>query len=100
MFFVNALNLITILQDKPEASSSSTSDSDSIAKSSSYLLTRGMAWSISLTLRSTMRDEILKTCFAPDLDEVIENILYRFVFLFIFFVLIYKVDNSYIAFIS
>nr|XP_043631063.1 uncharacterized protein LOC122602514 isoform X2 [Erigeron canadensis] len=64
-------------QDKLEPASSSTSDPGSIAHSNTYLLTSGRAWSISLTLRSTMREEILKTCFAPDVNEVKENILYR-----------------------
>ncbi|XP_071698531.1 uncharacterized protein [Rutidosis leptorrhynchoides] len=62
---------------KLEPSSSSTSDSNSMAQSNNYLLTPGRAWSISLTMRSTMRDEILKACFAPDVDEVIDNLLYR-----------------------
>ncbi|KAK1421029.1 hypothetical protein QVD17_23077 [Tagetes erecta] len=60
-----------------EPSSSSTSESRSTAQSNRYLLAPGRAWSISLTLRSTMRDEILKICFAPDRDEVKENLLYR-----------------------
>ncbi|KAF5803742.1 putative TLDc domain-containing protein [Helianthus annuus] len=64
-------------QDVLEPSSSSSGDSHSIAPSNNYLLTPGRAWSISLTLRSTMRDEMLKTCFAPDAAEVKENLLYR-----------------------
>ncbi|KAL4578940.1 hypothetical protein LXL04_015072 [Taraxacum kok-saghyz] len=66
-------------QDKLEpssSSSSSTSNSHSIAESHNYLLTPGRAWTISLTIRSTMHDEILKACFSHD-DEVKENILYR-----------------------
>ncbi|KAI3776431.1 hypothetical protein L1987_46213 [Smallanthus sonchifolius] len=64
-------------QDISEPSSSSTGDSHSIARFNNYLLTPGRAWSISLTLRGTMRDEILKTCFAPDIAEVKESLLYR-----------------------
>ncbi|KAI7734162.1 hypothetical protein M8C21_026394 [Ambrosia artemisiifolia] len=64
-------------QDVLQPSSSSTGDSHSLSQSNHYLLTPGRAWSVSLTLRSTMRDEILKTCFTPDVDEVKENLLYR-----------------------
>ncbi|KAK9061382.1 hypothetical protein SSX86_018563 [Deinandra increscens subsp. villosa] len=64
-------------QDILESSSSSNLGSHSIAESNNYLLTPGRAWSISLTLRSTMRDEILKTCFASSIDEVKENLIYR-----------------------
>ncbi|XP_076952824.1 uncharacterized protein LOC143626717 [Bidens hawaiensis] len=64
-------------QDVSEPSSSSIGDSRVIAQSTNYLLTPSRAWSISLTLRSTMRDEILKTCFSPNADEVKENLLYR-----------------------
>lgn len=67
-----------------EASSSSTNDNHSNSESHTYLLTPGKAWSISLTLRSTMHEEILKTCFAHH-DEVKENLLYRFVLLSFFF---------------
>lgn len=76
-FVHSRLSNSALEQDKLEASSSSISDSESITQSNSYLLTPGRAWSISLTLRSTMRDEILKTCFTPDADQVKENILYR-----------------------
>ena len=62
-----------------EPTSSSTSDSHIISQSSTYLLTPSRARAISLTLRSTVHDEILKTCFEPDADEVKENMLYRFV---------------------
>lgn len=64
-------------EDKVEPSSSATSGSHSEAQFNTCILTSGRAWSISLTLRSTMRDEILKTCFASDIDAVQENVLYR-----------------------
>ncbi|PWA81120.1 TLD-domain containing nucleolar protein [Artemisia annua] len=76
-FVHSRLSIAASQQDKMEPTSSSTSDSHIILQSSTYLLTPSRAWSISLTLRSTMRDEILKTCFEPDADEVKENMLYR-----------------------
>ncbi|CAH9080903.1 unnamed protein product [Cuscuta epithymum] len=43
----------------------------------SNLLTRGRAWAISLTLQSTMSEEISKACFSSSADEMNELILYR-----------------------
>ncbi|KAL8098440.1 hypothetical protein AgCh_031264 [Apium graveolens] len=41
------------------------------------LLTPGKAWAISLTLRSTCYEEIVKTCFPNNVCETDENLLYR-----------------------
>lgn len=75
-FVYSRLSKFAPQQEKMEASSSSTNDNHSNSESHTYLLTPGKAWSISLTLRSTMHEEILKTCFAHH-DEVKENLLYR-----------------------
>ncbi|KAL8211459.1 hypothetical protein R6Q57_005896 [Mikania cordata] len=76
-FVHSCFNNFASRQDILEPSPTSTGDSHSIAHSNSYLLTPGRAWSISLSLRSSMRDEILKACFTPDIDKVKENLLYR-----------------------
>lgn len=41
------------------------------------LLTCGRAWAISLTLRNTLREELLKTCIPRNDDETSQNLLYR-----------------------
>ncbi|KAI3745981.1 hypothetical protein L6452_08396 [Arctium lappa] len=76
-FIHSRLSNSTPQQDKLESASTSISDSPSTAHSNAYLLTSGRAWSISLTVRSTMREEVLKICFAHHDDEVKENLLYR-----------------------
>lgn len=76
-FVLSRLSKFAPQQDKKsEPTSSSTSENQQVAESHTYLLTPGRAWSISLTLRSTMHEEILKACFAND-NEVKENLLYR-----------------------
>ncbi|KAK2971475.1 hypothetical protein RJ640_020881 [Escallonia rubra] len=64
-------------EDKSETTSSSVHDTPSTTECSTHLLTCGRAWAISLTLRSTVREEILKICFASHVDEKIGNLLYR-----------------------
>ncbi|KAK1261412.1 hypothetical protein QJS04_geneDACA001080 [Acorus gramineus] len=41
------------------------------------LLSRGIAWEISLTLRSTMSEELLDFCFSRNGDKAYENLLYK-----------------------
>ncbi|KAL3514745.1 hypothetical protein ACH5RR_027462 [Cinchona calisaya] len=41
------------------------------------LLTCGRAWAVSLTLRSTLNEEILKACFPSEADGIYENLLYK-----------------------
>ncbi|KAK4434599.1 hypothetical protein Salat_0622700 [Sesamum alatum] len=76
--FVHArLCCLTTHEDKSEPSCSSSHESSSSAISETTLLTRGMAWAISLTLRGPMYEEISKACFASEVDEINENLLYR-----------------------
>lgn len=70
---------INQLQEKSEASCSSAHESSSSATSDHHLLTCGRAWAISLTLRDSMNEEILKACFPTEVDEATENLLYRLV---------------------
>ncbi|XP_024020557.1 uncharacterized protein LOC21388606 [Morus notabilis] len=44
---------------------------------SSYLLTRGNAWAVSLTMRSTISEELSRVCFSSNTDGADENLLYR-----------------------
>uniref|UniRef100_A0A5B7CE16 TLDc domain-containing protein n=1 Tax=Davidia involucrata TaxID=16924 RepID=A0A5B7CE16_DAVIN len=64
------------LKDKLEPSCSPVSDFTSTMTCNTHLLTCGRAWAISLTLRSTMTDEILKACFPSNGDGTNENLLY------------------------
>ncbi|XP_051149813.1 uncharacterized protein LOC127264377 [Andrographis paniculata] len=60
-----------------EQSCSSSEERSLSSVSESKLLTSGMAWAISLTLRGNIHEEMSKICFPSDIDEVNENILYR-----------------------
>ncbi|XP_041024746.1 uncharacterized protein LOC121265253 [Juglans microcarpa x Juglans regia] len=59
------------------SSSSSVGDLSSTKTCSSFLLTRGRAWAISLTLRSTISEEISQVCFPSTGDGTHENLLYQ-----------------------
>lgn len=61
-----------------ESSSSSVVDNASPETSSSYVLTPGTAWAVSLTQRGAIREEISKICFFSNGDERYEHLLYRF----------------------
>lgn len=65
-------------QDGVESSSSSAVDIASTETSSSYVLTHGMAWAVSLTQRGGIREEISKICFLSSGDGNYEHLLYRF----------------------
>ncbi|KAL2241974.1 uncharacterized protein LOC105159329 isoform X2 [Sesamum indicum] len=76
--FVHArLCCLTTHEDKSEPSCSSSHESSSSAISETTLLTRGTAWAISLTLRGPIYEEISKACFASEVGEINENLLYR-----------------------
>ncbi|KAL0369129.1 UNVERIFIED_CONTAM: hypothetical protein Scaly_1131800 [Sesamum calycinum] len=70
---------LTTPEDKSEPSCSSSHESSSSTISETILLTRGTAWAISLTLRGPIYEEMSKACFASEVDEINENLLYRFV---------------------
>jgi hypothetical protein len=76
-----SLYLWFIFQDELASSSSSVRNMPSTKLCNSKLLTCGRAWAISLTLRSTMNEEILRLCFPSDGDGTDENLLYQFVIL-------------------
>lgn len=59
-------------EDKLEASCSS-----STVKPDTHLLTCARAWTISLTLKGVVQEEILKAGFPNHVDEAEENLLYR-----------------------
>ncbi|KAI3460378.1 hypothetical protein Pfo_017041 [Paulownia fortunei] len=76
--FVHArLCYLTTHEDKSEPSCSFAHESSSSAISETKLLTSGRAWTISLTLRGPIYEEISKACFPSDVDETNENVLYR-----------------------
>ncbi|XP_048332596.1 uncharacterized protein LOC107420375 [Ziziphus jujuba] len=64
-------------EDKLESSSSSTPVISSPKARSSNLLTCGIAWAISLTIRSAVSEELLRTYFVIDAGEKDENLLYK-----------------------
>ncbi|KAK9270994.1 hypothetical protein L1049_026582 [Liquidambar formosana] len=64
-------------EDKLEPSSSSVDDIPSTERCDTYLLTRGRAWAISLTMRSKISEEILRVCFPSNGDGVDDALLYR-----------------------
>lgn len=64
-------------QDNLEKSGPSVGDISS-TKCNTCLLTPGRAWAVSLNLRSTLHEEIVKTCFPNHAYETDENLLYRF----------------------
>ncbi|KAG6696110.1 hypothetical protein I3842_09G131000 [Carya illinoinensis] len=65
------------------SSSSSVGELSSTKTCNSFLLTRGRAWAISLTLRSTISEEISQVCFPSTGDGTHDNLLYQFVILLI-----------------
>ncbi|KAI9398942.1 hypothetical protein POPTR_002G025032v4 [Populus trichocarpa] len=77
--FVNARlqNFASSEQDVLESSNSSSREISPEKACSSYLLTCGRAWGISLTIRGTISEEILKPYFPSDSDTKDENLLYR-----------------------
>ena len=72
---------LNLFQDECASSSSSVGDISSTKACHSKLLTRGRAWAISLTLRSTISEEISRVGFASDNDASDANLLYQFVIL-------------------
>lgn len=60
-----------------ESSSSLAADIASPETSSSYVLTRGTAWAVSLSQRGCIREEISKICFVTSGDGNYEHLLYR-----------------------
>lgn len=77
MFFLN------LFQNECASSSSSVGELSSTKTCNSFLLTRGRAWAISLTLRSTISEEISQVCFPSTGDGTHDNLLYQFVILLI-----------------
>lgn len=72
---------LNLFQDECASSSTSVGEISSTKACHSNLLTRGRAWTISLTLRSTISEEISRVCFASDDDATDDNLLYQFVIL-------------------
>ncbi|CAB4265605.1 unnamed protein product [Prunus armeniaca] len=64
-------------KDGLECSTSSVVENSSTMAYSSHLLSSGMAWAISLTLRGTISEEISKVCFPCETDGIDKNLLYR-----------------------
>ncbi|BFG17688.1 hypothetical protein CerSpe_039620 [Prunus speciosa] len=64
-------------KDGLECSTSSVVENSSTMAYSSHLVSCGMAWVISLTLRGTISEEISKVCFPSETDGIDENLLYR-----------------------
>ncbi|KAF8405346.1 hypothetical protein HHK36_010250 [Tetracentron sinense] len=64
-------------EDELQPSSSSAGDISSTEAHDTHILTRGRAWAISLTLRNSLSEELLKVCFPKDGDGAYENLLYR-----------------------
>ncbi|XP_008221301.1 PREDICTED: uncharacterized protein LOC103321278 [Prunus mume] len=64
-------------KDGLECSTSSVVENSSTMAYSSHLLSSGMAWAISLTLRGTISEEISKVCFPSETDGIDKNLLYR-----------------------
>ncbi|KAL6295602.1 hypothetical protein ACE6H2_003744 [Prunus campanulata] len=64
-------------KDGLECSTSSVVENSSTMAYSSHLLSCGMAWVISLTLRGTISEEISKVCFPSETDGIDKNLLYR-----------------------
>ncbi|KAJ6399573.1 hypothetical protein OIU77_020182 [Salix suchowensis] len=77
--FVNARlqNCTSSEQGTPESSSSSLREISSEKAGNSRLLTCGKAWAISLTIRSTISQEILNPYFPSNRDASDENLIYR-----------------------
>ncbi|KAJ6306369.1 hypothetical protein OIU78_021645 [Salix suchowensis] len=77
--FVNARlqNCTSSEQGTPESSSSSLREISSEKAGNSRLLTCGKAWAISLTIRSTISQEILNPYFPSNSDASDENLIYR-----------------------
>ncbi|XP_052201631.1 uncharacterized protein LOC127807647 isoform X2 [Diospyros lotus] len=64
-------------ENKSDPSCSSVHDPPAIVDPNTTHLTRGRAWAISLTMRSTLREEILKVCFSSYSGGTNESLLYR-----------------------
>lgn len=76
--FVHGRIQKTITQENElEPSRSSGHDLSATAVCNTNLLTRGRAWAISLTLRGTLSEEILKACFPSCGDGTSDSLLYR-----------------------
>ncbi|KAJ7966843.1 TLD domain-containing protein [Quillaja saponaria] len=76
-FFHARLQTSDTVTDELTSPNSSAGHVSSTTTCDSNLLTRGRAWAISLTLRSTMSEEILRACFLINGDGMHENLLYR-----------------------
>ncbi|KAL5713523.1 hypothetical protein ACHQM5_015590 [Ranunculus cassubicifolius] len=73
--YLNArLHRCAALEDDMDLSSLAISVTESPNK---QLLTCGRAWSVSLTLRGTLSEEILKACIPEKVDETSHNLLYQ-----------------------
>ncbi|PON93859.1 TLDc domain containing protein [Trema orientale] len=78
--FVHARIQSCVTQEQQEDSESSNSSAGDISSTNvygSYLLSRGIAWAISLTMRSTISEELSRACFFSNTDRTDENLLYR-----------------------
>ncbi|PON70764.1 TLDc domain containing protein [Parasponia andersonii] len=78
--FVHARIQSCVTQEQQEDSESSNSSAGDISSTNvygSYLLSCGIAWAISLTMRSTISQELSRACFFSNTDRTDENLLYR-----------------------
>lgn len=64
-------------ENPSEISTSSLGEISSTRAQDTHLLSPGRAWTISLTFRSSISEEILKLCCPVDGEEAEENLLYR-----------------------
>lgn len=76
-FVYARLQNVLTSEDESTSSSSSLGNMSSTKSCNSNLLTCGRAWAISLTLRSTISEEILQLCFPSDGDGMDGKLLYQ-----------------------
>ncbi|XP_062101766.1 uncharacterized protein LOC133807445 isoform X2 [Humulus lupulus] len=80
--FVHARILSCVTQEQDDSESSLSSEVGETSTSNlcvSSLLSRGIAWAISLTMRNTISEELSRVCFLTNMEaeETDENLLYR-----------------------
>ncbi|KAL1205391.1 hypothetical protein V5N11_011292 [Cardamine amara subsp. amara] len=71
------LQNVTSVEDGSGPSKSTAVDDSASKNCENTLLTCGRAWAISLTCKSSINEEILRSCFPCNGDETSENLLYR-----------------------
>ncbi|KAJ8762205.1 hypothetical protein K2173_007361 [Erythroxylum novogranatense] len=76
--FINArLQSVSSSEDASEPSNSSLGDTSPTNDFGNYILTRGRAWGISLSMRSSISTEIMKPFFPDSREKADDKLLYR-----------------------